>query len=204
MCPDTQLLSIYIDGELPSPWKEKLETHLQQCSSCSKKLFGYRQLRETVRNDPEFASIEEARDKIWLNLSSHFKVPDNREYPGSRNSGSFTFNRFNRAKMSRPFWQNHVSIPLPAAAAAVILLLFAVFWLRGESKAGLKPDANSSVVLAADEAPGIIPADMSSVLKYLDTEGADILILRLPESRKFMNSGEPAIINAVDYSRRYP
>jgi hypothetical protein len=204
MCPDTQLLSIYIDGELPSPWKEKLETHLQQCSSCGKKLSGYRQLRETVRNDPELAGIEEVKDKIWMNLSSNFRVLDNREYSGSRNKWNTSSFMFNRAKTINHIWQHRVSIPLPAAAAAVILLLFAAFWPRGGSKAELNLGANSGAVLAGNEAPGIIPADMSSVLKYLDTEGADILIMRLPESRKFMSSGEPAIINAVDYSRRYP
>jgi hypothetical protein len=119
----------------------------------------------------------------------------------SWNTGSLAANR---SRARRSLWQRRVSLPLPAAAAAVILLLFAAYWFRGGFKAEPNLNSNSGVVLAVDEVPGIIPADMSGVLKYLDTEGADVLILRLPESRKFMSSGEPAIIKAADYPRRYP
>jgi len=201
MCPDTQLFSIYVDGELPSPWKEKLEAHVEQCSACGEKLYAYKQLRETVRDDLELKGIEEAKDKAWQNLSSRIKVSEDRELIRLRNKES---NTYKRLKLISQVWRQRISIPLPAAAAAVILIIFAVFWLRGNPKAAPVADVNSGVVLAADEVPGIIPADMSSVLKYLDTERADVIILRLPESRNFMSSGEPAIIKAADYSRRYP
>jgi len=42
MCPEPQLISIYLDNELPSPWKEKLESHLAECSSCREKLDGFK------------------------------------------------------------------------------------------------------------------------------------------------------------------
>jgi hypothetical protein len=54
------------------------------------------------------------------------------------------------------------------------------------------------------EGPDLIPvADMSGVLQYLGNRdsGGDILILRLPETRSFMSSGEPAILKAADYTR---
>ncbi len=34
MCPDNRLLSAYYDGEVSSPWKEQIEEHLENCSSC--------------------------------------------------------------------------------------------------------------------------------------------------------------------------
>jgi len=46
MCPDPQVLSIYTDGELPSPWKEKLESHLTECSVCRGKLKSFKSLQE--------------------------------------------------------------------------------------------------------------------------------------------------------------
>jgi hypothetical protein len=57
---------------------------------------------------------------------------------------------------------------------------------------------------AAIEMQAIIPAsDMNGVLQYLgNTDTADIVIIRLPESKSFMSFGEPAIIRAADYSGR--
>jgi hypothetical protein len=51
---------------------------------------------------------------------------------------------------------------------------------------------------------GIVPvSDMNGVLQYLGNQDtADIMIIRLPESRNFSSSGEPTIIKAADYSRR--
>jgi hypothetical protein len=89
-----------------------------------------------------------------------------------------------------------------AAAAAVILVILAALLLRSQP---VEPDEKVNMILASEEAlPGIIPADMNSVLQYLGSDGADIIILRLPESRSFISSGEPAIIKAADYPRRHP
>jgi hypothetical protein len=54
------------------------------------------------------------------------------------------------------------------------------------------------------EVQGIVPvSDMNGVIQYLGGEDtADIVIIRLPESQRFMSSGEPAIIRAADYSGR--
>jgi hypothetical protein len=44
---------------------------------------------------------------------------------------------------------------------------------------------------------------MENVLQYLSSrDNGEIIILRLPESRNFVNYGEPAIIKAADYTRQ--
>jgi hypothetical protein len=50
------------------------------------------------------------------------------------------------------------------------------------------------------EVQGVTPvADMNRLFQYLgDTDTGDIVILRLPESRNFMRSGEPRIIRAAE------
>ncbi|MDR0503433.1 MAG: hypothetical protein LBH16_08950 [Treponema sp.] len=122
-----------------------------------------------------------AKERVWQNLSS------------MRNF---------RPRTS--FWRHRLSVPLPAAAAAVIILaLIAALWFRGTPVNQLnEPSVKANIILAAEEEiPGIIPAaDMSGVLQYLGADGADILILRLPESRNFFRTGDPAIIRAADYS----
>jgi hypothetical protein len=46
-------------------------------------------------------------------------------------------------------------------------------------------------------------ADMNGVIQYLGNDDtADIVIIRLPESKSFMSFGEPAIVKAADYSGR--
>jgi len=194
MCPDPQLLSTYIDGELPSPWKEKLEAHLEQCSECAEKLEVFRQQRlifkEAGASSEETASMETARERVWHNIES-------------------------RRRMSRyRLWSRRLSIPLPAAAAAaVVVALLAILLFRAspDRNNGLASQpvdpavSRASFVLASEDEPGVIPmANLDSVLQYLGADGSEIIILQLPESKSFLRSGEPDLIRAADYTRRNP
>jgi anti-sigma factor RsiW len=185
MCPDRQILSVYIDGELPSPWKEKMEGHLSQCPQC-------RQLLERYR----LGSIPESAVPAAAETAAHERVWQKIEAGIARKS----------AAGQAVFWERRLSVPLPAAAAAaaVLFIAFALLWTR-------KPAVEVSapgMTFASEEldAPGIVPvSNMGDVLQYLGSgDSGDILILRLPESRSFSSSGEPAIIKAADYPRRKP
>jgi anti-sigma factor RsiW len=207
MCPDPQLLSIYIDGELPSPWKEKLESHLTGCSDCREKFENFKRLHELLKKnisarqtiadnnivketstedattEPEI--MEAAKSRVWKRLSSKRRF--------TPHSGLL---------------QRRLSIPLPAAAAAaIILVLLTALWLRGgagnsrlnNQMAEFNERANF-MLAAEEEMPDLIPAaDISGVLQYLTSDGTDVIIIRLPESSNFLRSGEP-IIRAADYS----
>jgi hypothetical protein len=189
MCPDRQLLSVYLDGELPSPWKEKMETHLGQCPQCGERLETYRRLfapaGENAALDASGVMEDAAKERVWGALETSLR--------GKNAEG--------RLYQPRRLWRRSVSIPLPAAAAAAVIILgaLAALWMR-------KPAGNAALpnmIVASEEnlAPGVVPvSDMNGVLQYLGGEG-DILILRLPESRSFISSGEPAIIKAADYAR---
>ena len=206
MCPDPQILSIYVDGELPSPWKEKMEAHLKKCSSCREKYGNFRHLHELFRKDttvkrryverivdePEEErtysedELRESKNRVWNNIEAKQKT---------------------RIRV----WRRRLSVPLPAAAAAAaVIALVTVLWIRGETFfqggiAGIKTDQPEKVnfILAADEEiPDIIPvSNIDGVLQYLNSDGAEIIILKLPESRNFSRTGEPAIIRAADYQK---
>ena len=183
-----------MDEELPSPWKEKLEAHLEQCSECAQRLETFRRQRLSIKEagaqpPEEKALMETAKERIWRNLEAKHRM---------RHYG---------------VWRRRLSIPLPAAAAAAaVIALLAVMLLRGspDRSGGLasqpaNPASRASFILAAEEEPGIIPmADLNSVLQYLGADGSDIIILQLPESKSFLRAGEPAIIRAADYTRRNP
>lgn len=42
MCPDKDLLSTFVDGEVPSPWNEQIKNHIDSCSNCQKIVEQYR------------------------------------------------------------------------------------------------------------------------------------------------------------------
>jgi len=217
MCPDRQLLSVYFDGELDSPWKEKMESHLAGCPHCRGILETYRQisLHSPVLQpdiDIETAALEKAKLRVLRNLEERtsLNIPNFAYLPPQSRAG-FPLRYTN-------IWNRRISIPLPAAAAAAILLIaFAVFWTRRP----VEQTAIPNITLSSDEysimpadingrqdfAPqGVVPVtSLNEVLQYLgNRDSTDILILRLPESRNFTSSGEPAIIRAADYSRRKP
>jgi|TergutMp193P3_1026864.scaffolds.fasta_scaffold01484_3 hypothetical protein len=220
MCPEPQILSIYLDGELPSPWKEKLENHLKVCPVCKGKLENFKQLQELFRKDTSIRRtfveksadakerfeessepLETAKNRVWRKLESKQRFKSGDEL----SSANLRFAGFDERQRSG-VWQRKLSIPLPAvAAAAIIIALLTALWFR-DGRAGRQADDKVNFILAEEEEmPGIIPtADMNGVLQYLTSDGADVIILRLPESSNFSRSGEPAIIRAADYSRRHP
>jgi len=191
VCPDRQLLSVYFDGELPSPWKEKMEAHIAACPACAQRLEKYR--RASLAG--EAAGLDAARERIWQKLEQRPLEHRPMAMPPVRRSAAV--------------WRRRVSIPLPAAAAAAAacLMLIALAFLlalRITSTEGI-----SGMTFASEaevETPGIIPvANMEDVMQYLGSrDNGDIIILRLPESRSFVNYSEPAIIKAADYSRNVP
>ncbi|AEF84648.1 conserved hypothetical protein [Treponema primitia ZAS-2] len=186
MCPDPQMLSLYFDGELPSPWKEKMEAHLGECPVCEKSLTRYRDMSKVLRDGPlqseetetgaSLAEVSHIKERVWLRLNT----------PGLTE------------RIPLHTWNRSVSVPLPLiiTAAAALIMAFGFFFVSSAPR-GTPPDQ----AVAAVDMTTIVPiSDLSGVLKLLGDESPDIVIIRLPESRSFMSSGQPAIIRAADYS----
>jgi anti-sigma factor RsiW len=186
MCPDRQILSVYFDNELHSPWKEKLEAHLEQCPECRARLEGYRFIREPVTGPlgpGELAAhIETARERLWQKIGPL------------------------AAQKCRPrLWSRSIAVPVPLAAAAALIMVIAfAAVLAGRPSPGAVPDSQMAAAGLGVDVQGIIPiSDMNGILQYLGNENAaDMVIIRLPESKSFISTGEPTIIRASDYSRR--
>jgi len=230
MCPDTQLLSIYMDGELPSPWKEKMESHLSECSECREKFKNFKHVQEFLKkntnqkltgslgNGSKEASSEQelmeaAMKRVWQKLEAR----SNETHSYGTRSSETSFYRRQRRLMpvgirKTNLLKHRLSIPLPAAAAAaVIIALGAAVLFRGRSVDNNTfantphiESANKTNFIPAseEEVSGIVPTgSISDVLQYLNSKGTDIIILQLPESSNFSRAGEPAIIRAADYTR---
>jgi anti-sigma factor RsiW len=184
MCPDRQILSVYLDGELPSPWKEEMAAHLSKCAECRTKLEQYRKLSAFITGDRE--DLSGARDRVWLELGKSVSVPGRTRTGGRR------------------FWRQSVAVPLPAliASAAVLVLTFTLAVTNFTAKKAAPVDTTIAAGINLDVQEIVPVADMNSFLQYLgDEETPDFLIIRLPETRTFSNPGQPTIIKASDYSR---
>ncbi|MDR2103878.1 MAG: zf-HC2 domain-containing protein [Treponema sp.] len=193
MCPDRQILSVYFDGELPSPWKEKMEAHLRSCAACRERLEGYRRLSQVFKDDAAAGVVnfpeprrQEAEERIWRNI--------------------IRIDRARRRTDTVKFRYRTLSLPLPAAAvlaAVFIMALLGAFFRVPlfDREQGQEMAASPEIGL---DVQGIVPvSDMNGVLQYLGSQDtADFVIIRLPESKYFMDSGEPTIIKATDYTRR--
>jgi hypothetical protein len=187
MCPDYHILSVYFDGELPSPWKEKMETHLGSCPKCRAQLEQFRRCSTVLKGavEPEIGRMESAKDRIWENLTrlDIEKWRPNRE---------------------RNLWYRRVSIPFPAAAAAVAILFIAFILTLTRQWGSVPPQQDTMTTTGITDMQGIVPvSNMHDVLQYLgNQDSTDIVIIRLPESKSFPSAGEPTILKAADYSRR--
>ena len=185
MCPDHQIMSVYFDGELDSPWKEKFEKHLQECSSCRKHLESYKVIRQRlkeaslVQDRPVDQTLMEAMERVW-EKTGYIIRPQRRGI--------------------RRFWNGSLTIPIPVAAAAGLIMAIALAAIVALKRPVtiIEPPQ-----LAGMEMQEMIPVsvDMASFFQYLSNDNsADMVIIRLPETT-FTNVGEPRMIRAADYTR---
>ncbi len=185
MCPDSELISLYKDGELPSPWKEKLEAHVGTCPECFKKLESYHLVSNFLQVPPiDENRLESAQRDIWKHLARAISQAEQTS--------------------TRPGWKHPIVLPLPAAIAALLLVaLFATLVTPFIMRQGT---ANTqSMAKINTEVPGIVPvSDIKEVLQYLEnqTSTADIVIIKLPDTGSFIPSGQPELIRVVDYQGR--
>ena len=166
------MLSVYLDGELPSPWKEKLESHVSDCPLCAGRIKAYKSISQGNETGGE-AAVSAAGERVWKRLGV---------------SGR-TFPR------RRAIWRRSVSLPIPAAALLVVGLVFAFSFLGSSEATGVSHVSETEFDLPVQDIESVIEY-------LLARGGSETLILRLPESQSFVSNGEPAIVLAADYSRQ--
>ena len=131
-CPNKELFSAYLDGEIPSPWKEQLAAHLQKCYECQKQYDTYQKLH-TMMQGCAFPSEKDFAQSFSL-LATKRKTALQRK-------------KDNAKKMKKSWFHTSVSVPAPACAAALLLLVLmpVLFFTRNEphtaslSAASFKP-----------------------------------------------------------------
>ncbi|GHU31664.1 hypothetical protein FACS1894172_06940 [Spirochaetia bacterium] len=176
---DCQILSVYSDGELPSPWKEDVETHLASCPECTVRLEQLRRCSAFLHT-PD-SNVQGAQDRVWQRLQN------------------------TQPAQHLPIWSRKLWIPLPAVAAAVFVFLFCtalIVRLMAPTPVPAPAEmAMGGVNLNIDSIMSL--SGEIGLLQYMENQDStDTVIMRLPESHSFSRYGEPAIVKASDYSRR--
>jgi hypothetical protein len=176
MCPDRQILSVYFDNELVSPWKEKLEAHLNGCPECGARLEAYKKTR-TFFPGAEPPAILAAEERIWEKIAPLAE----------------THRKINTV---RGFWSGSVTVPFPLAAAAglVLVMAFALLLVLRPANTPVSQFAGIGMEVQA-------VSDINGLLEYLNNDdSSDMVIIRLPETT-FTSYGEPRVLRAADYSK---
>jgi anti-sigma factor RsiW len=178
MCPNGELLSAYLDGEIPSPWKEKLAAHVDSCESCRMALDSLSIVGARLAADP-LPDFAPAQARILAAVES-----------GTR-----------AAKAA--IWTRRVSLPLPlAAAAAALVVVLALAYIFVPQTMGSSPamaNVSSSDILPVSAKTG---GDITDLIRYLDSQDAQVTItVQLPNEAKFGGTGEPELMKASDIRR---
>ena len=115
MCIDSQMLSAYLDGELPEPYRTQVEEHLEHCAACRKHLDDMRALERRIQ------SSEFPEEQLMRNKDRIFSLLD-KKYFQNGNKVSFIRRRL------------EISLPsLITAAAAVVFIFIGGFMFFGTS-----------------------------------------------------------------------
>jgi hypothetical protein len=211
MCHNKQFLSIYFDGELSSPWKERMEQHLESCPDCVKSLETYKKTSEFLNDGKAGNSnngvyddgvMEAAKFRVWEKINV-----------GTRQYSLYSsYSRPRRLSRLLPNIPGSLTAAAAGALAATALFFVISFITPPETNKNELPEISidtmeniGGIPVSSDYAldiPEITPTlNMDDVLHYLDNDSSNIVIIKLPERKKFNNYGKPAFINAADYRR---
>ena len=182
-CPNPDLLSAFFDGELESPWSERITEHVETCGRCRQALARLERLRHVLLADEEPAldgPLQRTRERLW---SSH----------GSR--------LWQRKYM---IWRRRVSVPVPALAAVLTLFLgmggLLIFLSTRPNFPFMSIKTQPSGITEVQVAAPI--EDLEQLLRSLDQEpGNQQILIPLPEDTEFLHLGEPRMLRADEFSR---
>ncbi len=176
MCPDGQLLSAYIDGELPPQWERRIGEHIETCERCSRRVEEFISLRnDLVKAD--IAVEEDRTEKAYHDFIVRRKV--------------VTSSSFRHRKVTLP-------APLAAAAAILITTIVALFFITGGYRPAGRAVATESEIIIPPEKVGIRTID--EAIRLFESQNAHIEIyIQLPAETNFQRLGEPLLIREADY-----
>jgi len=112
-CPNKDLLSAYIDGELTFPWNKTIERHLQECSACNKVYGQYAAVNHYIQGLAAGAQLDTEASFEQLLVKRNAVLQNKLNDP----------KRGWIISSGRRWLSSSIRIPVPAAAAAVFVFV---------------------------------------------------------------------------------
>lgn len=180
MCPDLETLSAYLDGEVEEPWKGRIGQHLGECASCRQTCSELARLGKILHEDPPpnwRDALVRLRSRMYLlELKRVYRVP---------------------------VWRKKVVVPVPAIAAAALVVFF-----LGVSTLFLSMRADYRLMSIRTQPSGTTEVkitapiqDLEHLLRSLDRNASkQEFIIQLPDEPRFYQVGEPQIVREADFS----
>ncbi len=188
-CPDSDLYSALADGEVPSPWKERLEKHLGSCAECRKKADRYAMVSRhlavaaptlsAARLEESFARLCARRNEALAAIAT-------------------------APRLSPTAWTHQairLSVPAFAAVLAAAIFLPSILVLGTLARAN-RPNAQDAQSLASLQA---IPTDIDSSIKALKNS-SPVYSPDLPEYSSpvaFVPEGQSQLFSLLGFARQY-
>ncbi len=186
-CPEKRLLSVYADGELDSPWKEKVDAHVAVCPACARVCHGYAAL------SGKLAHLDTEREKAILARMKLMR-PEQADEPSE-----YAARTRIRESRSVPFWKRPLLVPFPVVTvAAVALCLATALILTGRISSGNHDTGTSTIARTVISAQ---PATFQALVQSIDSQGGDsAMTIILPAETSLQGSGDPVLITASTVS----
>jgi predicted anti-sigma-YlaC factor YlaD len=184
MCPDREILSAYLDGEIPAPWDQAVAEHLECCERCRELYARQEEVRRILRSEQP-VSWQGPMERVRQGLLT--RLPPLRETVSA--------------------WRRQVALPLPVAAFAALLMLtlgvaLAISIARmnvGFIRVTRAPSGGTEYQFA-------VPADKAeALLKQLGGEEVTREdVITLPKNVKLIPVGEPRMGVENEFPRKKP
>ncbi len=182
-CPDHELFSAYCDGEVPSPWKEKLERHVAGCPECKKLTDRHASLSARLREGSPTLT-REALDASFARLQARRSLTEGRTADSGR----------------AEWFRTTVRLPLPALAAMFLAAIILPSALTLSSRDGKADDVHlASMPLRQMISP-------ASELPRLPVASYPVISDDLPELAvrwSDTSSRDSALFTMVNYAQRF-
>ncbi len=175
MCPDNEILSAYIDGELEQGWHGKVAGHTAGCPDCKENERRLRQVQFFLHSgDEQLHSAEEAASiTVWRGVMR------------SRDRRAYSMVPFRRLRLS-------------LTALAVIGLFCAGLGALGMFYATHGVPSGDAAIASIDQVDGF--ESVEQLISYLEANDQGVSItIELPEDSVFMVMGEPQFLRTAEY-----
>jgi anti-sigma factor RsiW len=182
MCPDREILSAYLDGEIPSPWDRAIAEHVEGCDACRAL---HARLEETRRILREPLELEEPMERVRRRILTSPPSLSREVSP----------------------WRRQVTLPLPVAAVAALLLLtLGVALAMSIARSNVGFIRVTRAPTGGTEYQFAVPADKAeALLKQLGGEEVSREdVIRLPKNVKLLPVGQPKMGPETEFPRKKP